>query len=144
VDAARDLMNEGPIVTLSKLGPTQRDTTFFQAGLYLGRVAANEALPEIPERLLCPLSRREEDTLHGKPITEKPLLLDNPVAVEIPGGGIEVVSKEVADKFGWDTVSRPELTGRVKAEAEQHRHSSIPATAATASAAVVAAASRVP
>ena len=73
VDAARDLMNEGPIVTLSKLGPTQRDTTFFQAGLYLGHVVANEALPEIPERLLCPLSRREEDTLHGKPITEKPL-----------------------------------------------------------------------
>ena len=42
VDAARDLMNEGPIVTLSKLGPTQRDTTFFQAGLYLGRVASTE------------------------------------------------------------------------------------------------------
>ena len=56
VNAARDLMNEGPVVALSQLGPTARDTTFFVAGLYLGRVAANEDLPEVPEELLCPLT----------------------------------------------------------------------------------------
>ena len=80
VREARHFMNAGPIASTSALGPTHRDAAFYLAGEYMGRRAANEALPEVPAELMCPLTTDER---FESKFPEGPVLMLDPIAIVI-------------------------------------------------------------